>query len=71
MFVFDPDGRITFSEIIRNLKDYGLHESTNKVGGILKSLAPKNQSIKIKTSDGVRYYKLSWRERGDNQAMPF
>jgi len=39
--------------------------------GIIKTLAPKNQSIKIKTSDGVRYYKLSWRERGDNQGMPF
>ena len=71
MFVFDPDGRITFSEIIRNLKDYGFYESTNKVGGILKSLAPKNQSLKIKTSDGVRHYRLSWRKRGDNQDLPF
>jgi len=71
MFVFDPDGRIGFSEIMKGLKENGMYESGNKIGRILKSLAPKDQNIKIKTSDGIRYYKLNWRSAADTQDLPF
>jgi len=58
-------------EIKKTLNEWGIHAPDNRVGGIIKSLAPNNQSIKIKTSEGVRYYKLSWRDRSGNQDMPF
>ena len=66
MVEFDPKGRLSFSEIKRTLNEWSVSAPDNKVGGIIKSLAPKNQSIKIKTSDGIRYYKLRWKDRKGN-----
>ena len=66
MVEFDPKGRLSFSEIKRTLNEWSVSAPDNKVGGIIKSLAPKNQSIKIKTSDGIRYYKLRWKDRNGN-----
>ena len=66
MVEFDPNGRLSFSEIKRNLIEWSVSAPDNKIGGIIKSLAPKNQSIKIKTSDGIRYYKLRWKDRNGN-----
>ena len=71
LFEYDHDGRMTFSEIVKNLRDFGVYESNNnKVGGLLKSLAPEGQNIKIKES-GIRYYKLKWRCRQDTRDLPF
>jgi len=71
LFEYDHDGRMTFSEIMKNLRDFGVYESNNnKVGGLLKSLAPEGQNIKIKES-GIRYYKLKWRYRQDTRDLPF
>ena len=66
MVEFDPNGRLSFSEIKRNLIEWSVSAPDNKIGGIIKSLAPKNQNIKIKTSDGIRYYKLRWKDRNGN-----
>lgn len=71
MLEFYADGRLTFSEIKRNLKEWGINVPDNKIGRFLKSLAPKNESIKFKGSDGIRYYKLSWKDRSGNTDMPF
>jgi len=62
MLVFDPNGRHRFSEIMKNLRDNGIYESSNKVGSILKTLAPEGHDIKTKGADGTRYYKLKWRD---------
>ena len=71
LFEYDHDGRMTFSEIMKNLRDFGVYESNNnRVGGLLKSLAPERQNIKIKES-GIRYYKLKWRYRQDTRDLPF
>lgn len=71
-FLYDSGGRMTFSEIMKHLRDFGVYESNNsKVGAILKLMAPEGENIKIKTSEGVRYYKLKWRFRGDSLAVPF
>ena len=70
MVEFDPKGRLSFSEIKKTLNEWGVYAPDNKVGGIIKSLAPNDQSIKIKTSEGVRYYKLNWRDRSGTQDMP-
>ena len=61
MVEFDAEGRLTFSDIKRNLNQWGINQSDNKLH--LKSLAPDNENIKIKTSDGIRYYKLRWKDR--------
>ena len=58
MVEFNPKGRLSFSEIKRTLNEWGVYASDNKVGVVVKSLTPNNESIKIKTSDGIRYYKL-------------
>ena len=71
IFVFDDKGRIGFSDIMRTLKSHGLNEPGNKVGALLKLLAPEGQNIKIKTSSGIRYYKLKWRFKQDIMDLPF
>ncbi len=71
MVEFDAEGRLTFSEIKRNLNQWGINQSDNKIGAILKSFAPNNENIKIKTSDGIRYYKLRWKNRDGIQTCRF
>ena len=34
MLLFDPEGRIGFSDIMKSLKDHGIFASNNKVGSI-------------------------------------
>ena len=72
LFIYDHEGRMTFSEIKKHLRDFGINEyNDNKIGGYLKTLSPKDQDIKIKDSKGIRYYKLDWREREDTRDLPF
>jgi|CoawatStandDraft_6_1074263.scaffolds.fasta_scaffold39257_1 predicted P-loop ATPase len=71
MLVFDPDGKYSFSEITKNLRDNGIYEPIAKVGRVLKTLAPEGQDIKTKSSDGTRYYKLKWRYDYGTHGMPF
>ena len=61
MLVFDPEGRIAFSNIMKSLKEHGIYASNNKVGSILKSMSPKGVDIITKPNKGSRLYKLKWR----------
>ena len=71
MLVFDPKGRLIFFDITRRLKENGIHISVNKVGSILKTLAPDGQNIITKSAEGLRYYKLDWRDDYGTHGMPF
>jgi len=61
MLQFDSEGRIAFSDIMKSLKEHGLYDSNNKVGGVLKSIPPEGQDVIAKNKDGSRFYKLKWR----------
>ena len=61
MLVYDPEGRIAFSNIMKSLKEHGIYASNNKVGSILKSMSPKGVDIITKPNKGSRLYKLKWR----------
>ena len=71
MLVFDPKGRLIFFDITRRLKENGIHISVNKVGSILKTLAPDGQNIITKSAEGLRYYKLDWRDDYGTHGMPY
>ena len=71
MLVFDPKGRLKFYDITRRLKENGIHISVNKVGSILKTLAPDGQNIITKSAEGLRYYKLDWRDDYGTHSMPY
>ena len=71
MLVFDPKGRLIFFDITRRLKENGIHISVNKVGSILKTLAPDGQNIITKSAEGLRYYKLDWRDDYGTHSMPY
>tara|TARA_B110001454_G_scaffold81100_1_gene78174 strand:- start:190 stop:1479 length:1290 start_codon:yes stop_codon:yes gene_type:complete len=71
MLVFDPKGRLRFFDITRRLKENGIHISVNKVGSILKTLAPDGQNIITKSAEGLRYYKLDWRDDYGTHGMPY
>ena len=71
MLVFDPKGRLIFYDITRRLKENGIHISVNKVGSILKTLAPDGQNIITKSAEGLRYYKLDWRDDYGTHGMPY
>jgi predicted P-loop ATPase len=71
MLVFDPKGRLRFFDITRRLKENGIHISVNKVGSILKTLAPDGQNIITKSAEGLRYYKLDWRDDYGTHSMPY
>jgi hypothetical protein len=72
MFVFDENGKIGFSEIMKSLKeDYSIYAPTNSVG----VLAPEGVNI-IHKKNGKRFYKLQWRNlidegEEDDQDLPF
>jgi len=76
MFVFDENGKIGFSEIMKSLKeDYSIYAPTNSVGAKLKLLAPEGVNI-IRKENGKRFYKLQWRNlvdegEEDDQDLPF
>ena len=61
MLLFDSEGRIAFSDIMKSLKEHGIYESNNKVGSILQSMSPKGIDIITKPNKGSRLYKLKWR----------
>ena len=61
MLLFDSDGRIAFSDIMKSLKEHGIYESNNKVGSILQSMSPNGIDIITKPNKGSRLYKLKWR----------
>ena len=61
MLLFDPEGRIAFSDIMKSLKEHGVYGSNNKVGGILQSMSPNGTDIITKPNRGSRLYKLKWR----------
>ncbi|PWH10161.1 hypothetical protein DEJ39_07645 [Bacteroidetes bacterium SCGC AAA795-G10] len=61
MLLFDPEGRIGFSDIMKSLKEHGIFTKSNKVGSILKSMSPKGVDIITKPNKGPRLYKLKWR----------
>ena len=71
MLVFDPKGRLRFFDITRRLKENGIHISVNKVGSILKTLAPDGQNIITKSAEGLRYYKIDWRDDYGTHSMPY
>ena len=71
MLVFDPKGHLRFFDITRRLKENGIHIAENKLGSVLKTLAPDGQNIIIKTNEGTRYYKLDWRDDYGTHGMPF
>ena len=76
MFVYDENGKIGFSEVMKSLKEeYSISASMNNVGAKLKLLAPEGVDI-IHKKNGKRYYKLQWRNlvdegEGDDQDLPF
>ena len=61
MLLFDSEGRIAFSDIMKSLKEHGIYESNNKVGSILQSMSPNGIDIITKPNKGSRLYKLKWR----------
>ena len=61
MLLFDSEGRIAFSDIMKSLKEHGIYESNNKVGSILQSMSPSGIDIITKPNKGSRLYKLKWR----------
>ena len=61
MLLFDSEGRIAFSDIMISLKEHGLYDTNDKVGGVLKSIPSEGQDGIGKTKDGSRFYKLKWR----------
>ena len=71
MLVFDPKGHLRFFDITRRLKENGIHIAENKLGSVLKTLAPDGQNIITKTNEGTRYYKLDWRDDYGTHGMPF
>ena len=71
MLVFDPKGHLRFFDITRRLKENGIHIAENKLGSVLKTLAPDGQNIIIKTNEGTRYYKLDWRDDYGTHGKPF
>lgn len=74
MFVYNENGCVGFSEVMKSLKEeYSISASMNNVGAKLKLLAPEGVNIKYK-KNGKRFYKLEWRnkiEDEDNQDLPF
>ena len=61
MLQFDSEGRIAFSDIMISLKEHGLYDTNDKVGGVLKSIPSEGQDVIGKTKGGSRFYKLKWR----------
>ena len=61
MLLFDSEGRIAFSDIMKSLKEHGIYESNNKVGSTLQSMSPNGIDIITKPNKGSRLYKLKWR----------
>jgi hypothetical protein len=76
MFVFDENGKIGFSDIMKSLKEeYSIYATINSVGAKLKLLAPEGVDI-IHKKNGKRFYKLEWRNKidedeEDEQDLPF
>jgi predicted P-loop ATPase len=71
MYEFDENGRIGFSDIMKDLKEHSIYETGNRVGSLLKTLAPEGKNLRFKTTEGIRYYKLKYRLKSGTQDLPF
>ena len=52
---FDPNGRLSFKDIMFCIKDSNININHSTLGAALKKLAPANESIKKKVKGGYKY----------------